>query len=110
MKTLARNIMLSLALLLPAAGMAASAPKGWERLQTERQDTRQIVKETDIEIRTARGVITVTTNHAVQIKIVSILGQTVTSETLQPGTYQFTVRAHGLYIVKAGDLTCKVSL
>lgn len=93
--------------LAPTTGVYA---KGWENLKTERTDTRTVVKENDIEIRTTRGLIIITTNHQLQIKVFTILGQLISSDTIGPGTSQFTVNAHGIYILKAGDLTCKVAL
>lgn len=84
--------------------------KGWEQPRTERSDARHVVRDSDIEIKAARGVIIVTSSHAVQIKVFTILGQLISSETLPAGTHQLTVQAHGVYIVKAGDLTCKVAL
>ncbi|MCM1153584.1 MAG: DUF6383 domain-containing protein [Muribaculum sp.] len=97
------------ALLLTAAPLGASA-KGWEVSKGEKTETRHIIKDSDIEIRATRGLIQVNVSHPVQIKIFTILGQLISSETLQPGSHQFTVSAHGVYIVKAGDLTCKVAL
>lgn len=98
-------------LLIASAASFVCQAKGWEmNPKTERTETRQVVKDTEIEIRAARGLILVTANHPVQIKIFTILGQQISSETLPAGTSQFSVNAHGVYIVKAGDLTCKVAL
>lgn len=101
---------LAVAVLLALTPPSLALAKGWENPRTERTDTRTIVKESDIEIRAARGVILVTTTHPVQIKIFTILGQLISSETVPAGTFQYTVSAHGVYIIKAGDLTCKVAL
>ncbi len=87
-----------------------SVAKGWEVLKTERSDTRQAAINSEIEIKTAKGVIIVTANHPSQIKVFTILGRLVSSENLPAGTFQFTVPAHGVYIIQAGDLTCKAAL
>lgn len=105
-----RITQIALALLIASAAPVASTAKGWETLRTERSDARTVVRESDIEIKAARGVIVVTTNHAVNIKVFTILGQLISSETIPAGTSQFAVNAHGVYIVKVGDLTCKIAL
>ena len=69
-----------------------------------------MVRETDIEIKAASGLIIVNANHPVQIKIFTILGRLVNSETLPAGRSQLQLPAHGVYIVKVGDLTCKVAV
>lgn len=101
--------MLVVAIAAIAAMPAEAAPK-WEAVKTERTDAKSIVKETELEIKTASSTIIVTANHSVQIKIFTILGRLVSSETLPAGTSQLQLPAHGVYIVKAGALTCKVAI
>lgn len=87
-----------------------AASKGWEPVRVERSDAKSVVRETELEIKAASGVIIVSTNHPVQIKIFTILGRLVNSETLPAGKSQLQLPAHGVYIVKVGDLTCKVAV
>lgn len=101
------------AVLLTAIAMAtpiALSAKSWETVRTERVEAKTVVRDSDIEIRTAPLTIFVTVNRNIQIKIFTILGRLVNSETLQPGTLKLVLPAHGVYIVKAGDLTCKVAV
>lgn len=101
------------ALLLTATSVAVpaySAAKGWEQVKSERVNAKPVVRETDIEIKSAPGYIIVNANHSVQIKVFTILGRVVSSETLPAGRSQLQVPAHGVYIVKIGDLTCKVAV
>lgn len=102
-------------LLITVAVLAVVQPayassKGWEQVKTERADAKPVVRETDFEIKSATGVIIVQSNHPVQIKIFTILGRLVNSETLPAGRSQLQLPAHGVYIVKVGDLTCKVAV
>lgn len=84
--------------------------KNWEHLKTERTDTKPVAKDTDIEIRSARRTIVVNTSRQVDIQVFTIIGRLVSADTLQPGIHQLYVPTHGVYIVKAGELTCKVAL
>lgn len=84
--------------------------KGWEPSKSERAEAKLVVRDAVIEVRSVPGLIIVTSTHPTPIKIFTILGRLVNSDTLPPGTMQFTVPAHGVYIVQAGDLTCKVAV
>ena len=88
----------------------SAAPGKWEQIKSERTDTRSIAKDSDTEIRIAKGVVVVRTNKQPQVKIYTILGQLVNRDTLQPGMSQITVHPHGVYIIKIVDLTCKAAL
>lgn len=100
--------MLLLSSLAPV--VASAAPKAWEPVKSERSDLKTVVKETDIEIKAAQGLIIVSSNHPTQIKIFTILGRLVNNETIPAGRSQLILPAHGVYIVKIGDLTCKVAV
>lgn len=104
---------LKFGILLLASALATPAlagPKSWEPVKSERPDLKTVVKETDIEIKASQGLITVACNHPVQIKIFTILGRLVNNETIPAGRSQLILPAHGVYIVKIGDLTCKVAV
>lgn len=97
------------ALICLSAPFPADA-KGWETLKTERSESRHIASDSEIEIKAARGVIYVNTTKSINIKIYTILGSQIANDNLSTGAYQFIVPAHGVYIIKAGDLTCKVAV
>lgn len=104
-----RLFVLTLTLLMLAAGpFGLAAARTWEPVKSEQSDLKSLAKDTDLEIKAGNGHIYVTANRQVQIKIFSILGQQISSETLSAGTHRLTGTPHGVYIIKAGDLTCKV--
>lgn len=107
-----KTYLCSLLLLTAAVSFMppAASAKGWEPVKTERADAKYVVRESELDIKAASGLIIVSTNHAVQIKVFTILGRLVSSETVQPGKSQLQLPAHGVYIVKVGDLTCKVAV
>lgn len=102
--------MVALLIMAAAFVMPVGASARWETLRTERTDVRSVARDSDIEIKATKGVIQITTNRPQQVKIYTILGRLVSSETVVAGTSQFIVKSHGVYIIKAGDLTCKVAL
>lgn len=98
------------AFVVATPDLFAAPQKNWEPLKSERVDAKQIIKEQEIEIRTAKGLIIASTTRPTQIKVFTILGQLVSNETLPAGTSQLSIPGHGIYIVKIGSLTCKVAL
>lgn len=87
-----------------------SPAKGWETVKTEKVQAQHVASDTETQIKTGGGVIYITTTRNLNVKIFTILGSRIADDTLAPGTYQFAVPTHGVYIIKAGDLTCKVAV
>ena len=85
--------------------------RGWESSKTEKTgSTRVVAKDAETEIRSGKGMIVVSVSRPAVIKVYSILGHLVSQETLPAGTSYYSMNTHGVYIVKVGNLTCKVSL
>lgn len=103
-------------LILSAAGLASALPslaaRNWEALKTtDRLQQSRVVKSTvDIEVRSAGSTIIVTTNRPVTVRVFSILGQLISQENIPAGTSMLELNMHGVFIVKIGELTCKVAL
>ncbi len=96
---------LSIAIMLPAASFA----KGWEPVRTDVSGLNSVAHDNDVEIRVSPGHVVVVAAQPVQIKVFTILGQVVSNETLPVGTSRLPL-SHGVYIVKVGDLTCKIAV
>lgn len=108
-----RRLRIFLTVLLFLCASLAPQPsfaKGWEQLRAQRTDVKKIGGDAELEIKATRGVVVIETNRTINVKIYSILGSVIANENLQPGIYQFVVPAHGVYIIKAGDLTYKLAL
>ncbi|MDE6023139.1 MAG: T9SS type A sorting domain-containing protein [Muribaculaceae bacterium] len=95
-------------------GVAASFPlsslaKGWEPVRTDVSALNTVARDNDVEIKVAPGHVVVVASQPVQIKIFTILGQVVSSENLPAGTNRLPL-SHGVYIVKVGDITCKIAV
>ncbi len=84
--------------------------RSWETVKSERNDAKSVIKEAEIEIKAAPALIIVSSDRQVKVQVFTILGRLVSSETVPPGTSQLSLPAHGVYIVKVGELTCKVAV
>lgn len=82
--------------------------------RTNRRDnatTEQTVVGNDgVEIYGNNGVITIKSDHKATVRVFTILGQLVSTTTIQPGTTRIKVASRGIYIVKIGNITQKIAL
>ncbi len=98
------------AIIAAAAMQLAAARPSWEEVkvpqppQTERPDADEPV------ISSHNGYIYVFTSKPVEIKIFSILGQLIKQEKISAGTYRYRIDSKGIYIVKAGTVTRRVTI
>lgn len=106
------SYILTLTVCVLALPQGVEARKSWESLRQERISEGRVVTRTpEVEVCTLPGTIMISTTKPVQVKVFSILGQLVSSETIPAGLSQLNLGTHGLFIVKVGnDITCKVAL
>lgn len=104
-----RSLMvLALALIALALPLGVAA-KGWEHVRSDVSSLSVAAKDSDVEVRVASGWLVVVSSQPTQIKVFTILGQNVSTENLPQGVSRLPL-SHGVYIVKVGDLTCKVAV
>ncbi len=95
------------------AGTSAVAQQMQWRESSREVQGRSLVdsRVTDgVEIYGSNGVITIRTTRRVQVRVFTILGQSVSQVTLNAGTYDLRVGSRGIYLVKIGNITQKVAL
>ena len=83
--------------------------KGWEPVRTDVSGLSSVARDNDVEIRVSPGHVVVVSSAPAQIKVFTILGQVVSDESVPAGINRLPL-SHGVYIVKVGDLTCKVAV
>lgn len=89
-----------------ASRQAAAVPVRWEQVE---------VMETDpgndyVAVAVRDNAIYVTVAAPTQVKLFTILGQPVSQATLQAGTTRLRVAAKGIYILKAGSVTRRITI
>ncbi|MCM1319326.1 MAG: hypothetical protein NC217_02970 [Muribaculaceae bacterium] len=110
MKRLWKYILIAWMTML-VCSMDMQAAKPWESTRNERfSEGRIVTRTTEVEISTLPGVIMINSTRQIQVKVFSVLGQLVSSATLPAGVSQLNLGTHGVFIVKVGDVTCKVAL
>ncbi len=102
-----RRLIISCVVLLSIC-CGANAASAWERtggkIQTER------IEAEGPEVRVSEGYVYVTTSRPTTVKVFSILGQLISQETIQPGISRFRLPSRGIYILKVGTLTKRITI
>lgn len=101
---------IAVAVVLIAISMPLSSlAKGWEPVRTDVSGLNSVARDNDVEIRVSPGNVVIVASQSVQVKVFTILGQVVSSETLPAGVNRLPL-SHGVYIVKVGEITCKIAV
>lgn len=103
-----RLIAIAAIIIISAIGWNARAWEATER--PNQQAERQQVDADTPEISVRDGWIYVTTSRPITIKIFSILGQLISQDTLPAGSFRMHVQARGIYILKAGTTTRRITI
>lgn len=102
-----RLISLLIVIFLSVAVLAA--PPGWEDVSRMPAGIEHIESE-DAWFAASHGYIYVKSSRAVPVRVLTILGQTVEQVTLPPGSHRFRPRAKGIYLIKIGTVTRRVTV
>lgn len=106
LRTLSRAVPLAVAaaVMAPAAAAPPSVPL-WETV-----DNIVAGINDDIEVTVREQYIYVSVPKHTGVKLFTILGQPVAQATLPPGTSRLKVGARGIYILKAGSITKRITI
>ncbi|MDE5979920.1 MAG: hypothetical protein K2L39_00855 [Muribaculaceae bacterium] len=97
---------------LAIAGMPlAAATPSWEEVTSPQTSVVQSFEmEGQTEVMVRDGYIYIWSQKPVTVKLFSILGQQIHQETVQPGIHRLKLNSKGIFILKAGSLTKRVTL
>jgi hypothetical protein len=99
-----------MALIIAVATASAAAP-GWEEVNSPRQEIVQSIdmdNTTDVYVRD--GYIYIWSQRPVNVKLVSILGQQLRQDTVPAGLHRLRLNTKGIFILRAGSLTKRITL
>ena len=85
-------------------------PAAAKQLVTPGFEVSSSNEEEGVEIFAANGYIYISTDHEIPVRVVSILGQPLGEGRLKAGTYRMPMKSRGIYIIKAGMATLRVTL
>ncbi len=95
-------------LLLLATTFQGSAAIHWESMNTPVSQEIEMINTEQSRLGSASGCIYITVDQRIEVKVFTILGQMVITQTLEPGTYRLPISSRGIYIVKIGSSTHRI--
>lgn len=103
-------VTLILAVTAAAGSLAANSPQ-WEEVTAPTPAvTKDMGQETETEIVVRDGYIYLWSDKPVTVKLFSILGQLISQETVKPGLHRIRLASRGIYILRAGTTTRRITM
>ncbi len=100
-----------LAALVLGAMTAFATQRDWEEVTSPSPAVVQSLDtEAQIEITVRDGYIYIWSQHPVTVKLFSILGQQLHQETVPAGLHRLKMGSKGIFILRAGSLTRRITL
>ncbi len=98
-------------LLITTVVMQAAAPK-WEEVNNPPVEVMMESTESENPVHSTvkDGYIYITSTAPVTVKVFTILGQLISSETIPAGTHRLRINARGIYILKIGGSTRRITI
>lgn len=94
-----------------AIAQAVGGTPAWEEVDSPASATTQLTEmDSDTQIAVGDGYIYIWTEKPVTVKLFSILGQLISQETIKPGLHRIRLTSRGIYIVRAGNATRRVTI
>lgn len=100
-------------LLATALAIEASAASAvvWEEITSPIPAVAQTIDlDGDTDIAVHDNYIYIRADKTVTVKLFSILGQLISQETIKPGIYRIHIQSRGIYILRAGTLTRRITI
>ena len=94
--------------VLPTAVAQTTMEKEIWKIDDNRQN--ETAQEAPIEVSSKDGSIYIRTPRKVQVVVYTILGQSVTDRTINPGLSELKIGVRGIYLVKIEGQTQKIAL
>lgn len=98
------------ALLLCSVAVDAGAAKQWERVAPPVTESVDPAATDQYDVRVVDGAVVLTVNRKSPVKIFTILGQLVAEQQLEPGVWRLPISVRGIYILKIGDTTRRITI
>lgn len=106
-----KRIVISVVVALGVALAALGAPPAWEHVANPPQALTEIIDtDSQTEVVVRDGYIYIYLARPTQVKLFSILGQPIATETLSAGTHRLRLTSRGIYLLRAGSTTRRVTI
>lgn len=96
--------------------VAEGATRRWERIDTpaglsfEYRHSDDENEDVDVAVAVSDGYIYLVSQEPVEVRVFTILGQLLSQEKLGAGVHRFHIKSRGIYILKIGSMTRRVTI
>ncbi len=107
-----RKVIATILVLLCVVAAVAASPK-WESVFVPGRSTAVTERTADsdtVEVSVSDGYIYVSCTRPTNVKVFTILGQLISQETLRAGSHRLHMASRGIYILKAADITRRITI
>lgn len=105
-----RRIATMLAFLALMSAPMHAAPSVWEHTGTLGRAEAERIDDSGMELTVRDGTVTLILSRPTQVKVLTILGQPVSQETLPAGIHRLKLKSRGIYILRVGQATRRITL
>lgn len=107
-KTRIMLVMTAMALMMPLQPCVAASL--WDAAGSVTARDIERLDDSGMEITVRDGVVTLILTRPAQVRVLTILGQPLGQETLPAGVHRLRLSTRGIYIVKVGSMTRRVTI
>lgn len=107
-----RRVALAFFAALAISASALASTRSWEEVDRfpAPQSVENVVGQEDISVAAHDGYVYVNVRQTSDVKVFTILGQLIVRQQLKPGVYRFRLGSRGIYLLKAGSLTRRITI
>lgn len=97
-------------MLVVAADVAAAPTRNWERVSSAVTEVAEADSMEAVDVRVSDGYVYICVLQPTPVKVFTILGQLVTKQNLEAGVWRLPLSARGIYILKVGSQTRRITI
>ena len=91
--------------------LKASSPKAWKEVSPSTPQNAQPVNiDSNISIAVIDDYIYIHYDKPINVKLFSIIGQLISQEKVKAGTHRIHLKSRGIYILRAGTATRRITI
>ncbi len=90
--------------------VGAMAARTWEEVEQYPVPAAQEQPADDVLVTCRDGYVYVAVSQTMQVKLFTLLGHVIVQDTLQPGVYRYKLMSRGIYLLKAGSTTRRITI
>lgn len=97
-------------MLVVAADVAAAPTRNWEKVSSAVTEVTEADSMEAVDVRVSDGYVYICVLQPTPVKVFTILGQLVTKQNLEAGVWRLPLSARGIYILKVGSQTRRITI